>query len=1178
MVRETLHRVESVMSIRRNRLEQVGTARCMVGRRHHLLLAAALLCICLSSTVSGQAVTTPVEEPVQIIGTGVFEPTLLLPAAIGLLGGLILWRWLLPTSLSNLQDAFEVDENLYEVHRLTKSRRDALRIIARPAVIVGVLLYLMAMSGIMIILAEVVDDALFWNRGPTWFMPTMILTGLLLVIPITLSPFVTLYAQLSPTAGGDNKRGGRSRLFYIGITTAIVIGSLAPVGYLAYHDMLKVDDDQIAEMKLQWEDARGPFSLQVARVEFACVDSRPGLVALPYVDGVSTEAECLALVAEDRNPATEVTELVHFGSWMSNEEIYNMRSAVQAAEWIGLGLLVFMFPTIAAYGRIMGASWNMLVIQKWRTLKGVENPIDPDKAGIFGRFAAAMIVLVLATMPLAALNGIATLVWVRLDEPANQKYILDLGGIIGNSLLTFVSGNEVLRQLIDMKNLSIVLAGYLMLNVSVVGLALIFEMIRNLFIGGQSIGGNGGVILGQAREIRSEERVQSRLLSFGLAGFAGYSVLLLVLQVYKEWGSLMPFVGENPWMTPDHIEFVLLQETWNFIAAGQAIFLLTWLVSIARFRRVRKSGFDLSPDERREGVVMTDAGDHLRRFVEDAASQEDVAALRRFQSEKVPGDPSLVRLEKMRAAMLEYAVRGLWPMAIERARTLLAQQGGTDDHARMIIAVGHIASRRLDAAREAINGLMQDDDFIEPELIEFCTEWFDPWNGAVDEDDLYDWEHESCIDMMKELQSRLISWDPCSDIGHSHRGRLAHVGLISSVAMLRAQRRSDEGLDLAIGLIRKQPGSVRARIAASLCLIDLGEWHDALDIFEELVEHAPEDPRVQGLGGVLGFKTDNTEFESAILTGTASERKEWLEQAPVNPYVGLSLRGGMDEALNANVMVIAHEALERGVPSSFSHSPFHHLVNWLILMPMWLFAGFMVYQHTGSYTFGGSTFIILMTMQIFWRRFQRQQRRVIRYRDQKAMLAYSKRLRRNRVIGDPERIPIGNSLLLSGILIEVNGVVFDIGFPGWLSVRNEKQRGRAWKQLMHGRSTALRRAKLPRTKPLPRDWWRKRPKPYEMEGRVLERLIGPAAYRGMTRLRLQDVKQSDSHERRAERGQQTQRRQRRDEGATGAPVVHHRGGPGDPGEGRGGGGRRGGSVIESRPRKTGVTVKTRGKR
>ena len=55
-------------------------------------------------------------------------------------------------------------------------------------------------------------------------------------------------------------------------------------------------------------------------------------------------------------------------------------------------------------------------------------------------------------MPLAAVNGI-TLAWTRLENPDNLRFILDLGGIIGNSLLVFVEGNEFLSRLVDLKSL-----------------------------------------------------------------------------------------------------------------------------------------------------------------------------------------------------------------------------------------------------------------------------------------------------------------------------------------------------------------------------------------------------------------------------------------------------------------------------------------------------------------------------------------------------------------------------------------------------------------------------------------------------------------------------------------------------------------------------------------------------
>ena len=59
-----------------------------------------------------------------------------------------------------------------------------------------------------------------------------------------------------------------------------------------------------------------------------------------------------------------------------------------------------------------------------------------------------------------AVNGIITLAWTRLESPDNLRFILDLGGIVGNSLLVFVEGNEFLSKLVDLKSLSLVLATF----------------------------------------------------------------------------------------------------------------------------------------------------------------------------------------------------------------------------------------------------------------------------------------------------------------------------------------------------------------------------------------------------------------------------------------------------------------------------------------------------------------------------------------------------------------------------------------------------------------------------------------------------------------------------------------------------------------------------------------------
>jgi len=1043
----------------------------------------------MTSTVSA--------DEVVIISTSGLNLDLLLPIIVGIITSLLLWRFLLPSSLSNLQVAFEIDDGFYEVHRLTKNRSDALKIIKPRPVLIGVLLYLMAMAGILIILTDVIDDSLIWNRGPTYYQPVLLITAFLLSLPIILSPFISLYAQISRKSAADSIVTIRE--WFLNVLSVIIVITvlILPVAYLGIAEHNSVDDEVENSMRDEWSNS-ATFNFDIAIDSFVCIDTRGIHSPLPVIDVLDEEA-CNAQSELITDPVTQEIEDVRYGRWVSNSERIEMNRVLVTIEWASLGLLVFMLPTIVAYGRIMGASWNMLVRNKYRTIRGNPTPIDPDKPTIVKRINSTILVLFLGTMPLAALNGIITLAWTRLENPDNLRFILDLGGIIGNTLLMFVEGNEFLSKLVDLKSLSLVLAAYLMLNVSVVGLALIFEMIRNLFLGGQVIGGIGGVVLGQPREIRAESIVQSRIIAFGLAGFAGYSVLLLIMTVYKEWAELMPYANSSEFLTAAQVELMLLQETWNFIAVGQGVFILTWLLSIGRWNTVGSTKFDLAPDERRSGAARTTSGNWIRDYVMRAAIDDDIATLRRFQTDSVSADESLLRLERTRARMFEYAMRGLWPNAIETAKTVLAQQGGEDDEARMIIAVGHIASRRLDAAKVTLKGLIMDDNDEEPELVEFVSEWLDPWADRVTDDDLYDWENEPTIDHIKELQSKLESWDPMSEIGHVHRNRLAHIALISSVAQLRAQRRSDEALQLAVGLVRRYPNSVRARIACALCCLDIGEWHDALEIFRDLQQVSPEDPRVMALSSILGLKADVNEFEVALAVGSVADKKPWLDQAPANAYVGLAVKGGMDEALNANALAVAHEAVERMVPPHISISLAQLVVRWFILPLVWLSIGAVILLETGNTRYAGFTSFILLLTHGAAVRFKNQAGREVKHRNQPLMVMMSNRFRKNQIVGDPSRSPIGNHLLMSGILVEIGGIIFDVGMPLWLIERNRPMRERAWKAFMVERMKSLRDSDLPRTQPLPNRWWLRRPKPYNSDMPAMERLVGPVHYRPMHR-------------------------------------------------------------------------------
>lgn len=927
-----------------------------------------------------------------------------IPFLVAFFTALILWKWMIPSQLSGLQVGFEIDDGLYEVHSLTKGRGGVKRLLQLPNVGFGIALYMMAMTGVLLLISELIFDA------EVYYLPNLLLMGILVLIPILISPWESLNGQLVGKRIGVTKNKFFKLIFR---RTGTLVGLFAA--------------------------AIGTYLLLIPRID------------------------------ESQKPLA-----------------------------LAIAGLVFMGPTILAYGRIMGASWNMLMIGKFRTWLGRPNPIDAKKLGFVGRAFAFILILFLLTMPITAINGIVTVALVMINDPANSEEILNYGGILGHQVYLQIQENPLLAEWEALKSLPEVLAAYLSLNIAIVGLAFIFELIRNLFLGGQSFGGLGGVLLATPREIRSEDKAQARVLYFAFAGFSGYTALLLILVCYKEFGDLMPFIEWFEGRGFDE-EYRLLV-TWIFIAVGQTIFLLTWVLSVSKFNSLRNLKFDLNPDQRREGAIMSGGGNWMFDLVEESALNNDLDALIRFQERSIGEDEAVVRLAKSRARMIEMAIRGLWPSAIEEAKKVLAQSGGDNDEARMIIAAGHIACRRLDAAREALHNLQQPEGYDEPELLAFICEWFDPWNGSVDEDDLWDWENNPCIDHLNDLMRMLRSWSPQPVDGALHKDNISINARLSHIALLRAQNMHKEAMDIALRLVRENPLMSRPRIAAALCLIDKGEWHSALSVLTELEETDPFDPRVRALANILGRpKNDDDEdvLEIALTKAPTKRSRRWIDDAPVNPIAALMVKGGVDEAVNANVMITAAAAVEKKMTPRYTSGIISQVFNWGVLTPIWLLAGIYASGEIGMLEGIGIAFGLIFVHQSA-RRFSKQQNKVIRHRDQKAMVAYAKRMRRHKIKMQRSELPVGTHLLLSGMLLTINGVVYDIGFPGWMTNLVPKESERSVRPKLARRANSMKRERDARMQNLSPGWWLKRPKEEGSDVPAMERLVGPVAYRGRT--------------------------------------------------------------------------------
>ena len=103
-------------------------------KRLHILIWSALITFLFTQPASA----------VQIADATDFQISYYYPILIAFSIAVPVWRWFIPTQLANLQVAFEIDDDLYEVHKITGNISDARELLGN--VKYGIGLYMMGMT------------------------------------------------------------------------------------------------------------------------------------------------------------------------------------------------------------------------------------------------------------------------------------------------------------------------------------------------------------------------------------------------------------------------------------------------------------------------------------------------------------------------------------------------------------------------------------------------------------------------------------------------------------------------------------------------------------------------------------------------------------------------------------------------------------------------------------------------------------------------------------------------------------------------------------------------------------------------------------------------------------------------------------------------------------------------
>jgi len=591
---------------------------------------------------------------------------------------------------------------------------------------------------------------------------------------------------------------------------------------------------------------------------------------------------------------------------------------------LSASLLLAFAPSIVAYGRVMGTSWQALRQSSAQIARGKASPFHNHAPNARQQVIARIVHLNTLAMPVVAINTLLSLIAIivspelfthsdrviELPEYREQATIMEEGGILGFFLIELFSNIPDPGLRVPLVT-SILL--FLLLNVALVGFLFVYEVARILFLDVQDVSGRGGIRLADSRLLRAERSQQAKVLNFCFTGFAGQSMLLLALAMITFWdSSFLPQGGacgnwENTLCL--YVEKDAMEElTWMLASGGQICFLLIWLTSLQVGSKLDDITFDASISEQRQMLTQMEDMIYLKQrpFTELIAQDKWTRAIEHYDEILNPTESSTQGLDLLRqtgAKMQLFAGLNRWEEAEENAVSLLALQTGRDAQvARLILAAASLCQRDLPEAAPRLALLNKSD--IEAARLQWFAAVIDSKRsvpGASQPVLGVDPLMRRNIDLLK----RTSEGEPRANT--TYRNKPAdRLMLLGDCARMRLSGRSEEALSMLESFMKKHEEHAelptatwsQGRVVAALLHLDANRPNTAVRIARELRRSEPRHPHVRSLVRILNELglLDAMATEPTKMTMLIDSAGDWMREWPILHTVHISPRLGSTQA------------------------------------------------------------------------------------------------------------------------------------------------------------------------------------------------------------------------------------------------------------------------------------------